>query len=300
MSGNKRVCVLMSTYNGERYLIQQIESILSQQDVDIKLIVRDDGSSDGTINILMKYNKDGKLIWYGGNNIGPAHSFLDLLEKAPSCDYYAFSDQDDYWQPDKLCSAVKKLQHCTTPGLYFSQTQLANCDLKPMESVEINPFCTFAESLIYQFVGGCTMVMNDSLRGIVCRYKPNFIPMHDVWIYDVALAVGSVVIFDRQSHILYRQHNNNVVGQGYGIIEDWRRRMHRILNRGQLRSRLAKEIFVGYHDIMDENNLKILYEFLNSKANLPERLKLITNKVFVCSDKKTNILFRLAVLFNNY
>lgn len=65
------VCVLMSTYNGEKYLSQQIESILLQKNINVKLIVRDDGSNDDTVNILNKYSKDGKLKWYGGENVGP-------------------------------------------------------------------------------------------------------------------------------------------------------------------------------------------------------------------------------------
>lgn len=294
------VCVLMSTYNGEKYLSQQIESILLQKNINVKLIVRDDGSNDDTVNILNKYSKDGKLKWYRGENVGPACSFMTLLRDAPLSDFYAFSDQDDYWMPDKLVSAVEKIHDRNTPQLYFSQTQLANDILQPISSIIINPFGTFAESLIYQFVAGCTIVMNESLRNIICLYKPDYIPMHDVWIYDVALAVGSNVIFDKHSHMLYRQHSKNVIGQGYGIIEDWRRRVNRILSKEHSRSHLAKELYRGYRDMMTENNIVILDEFINASSDLFKRLSLITNKKFVCSDKKTNIFFRLALLLNNY
>ena len=98
-----RVAVLMSTYNGEKYLNEQIDSILSQSgNFELSLLVRDDGSTDETINILNKYQNLGKLKWYSGKNLGPGKSFIDLLYKTHGYDYYAFSDQDDVWMTGKI------------------------------------------------------------------------------------------------------------------------------------------------------------------------------------------------------
>ncbi|EME3524541.1 glycosyltransferase, partial [Enterococcus faecium] len=93
------VTVFMSTYNSEMYLEEQIKSILKQKKVKVSLWVRDDGSSDNTINILEKYKKKGKLTYFSGCNLGYGKSFLDLFKniKIPT-DYYAYSDQDDYWE----------------------------------------------------------------------------------------------------------------------------------------------------------------------------------------------------------
>ena len=109
----ERVIVLMSTYNGEKYLRNQIESLLRQVDVEIEILVRDDGSKDGTLGILEEYKNSreysGKLSYYVGPNVGPAKSFLDLIKHAPEAEYYALCDQDDTWLPDKLKIAVEAI-----------------------------------------------------------------------------------------------------------------------------------------------------------------------------------------------
>ncbi len=168
-----KVVVLMSTYNGEKYLREQIDSILGQRDVEVSLLVRDDGSTDATLAILDEYKTSGVLDYYCGSNIGPARSFMHLLQNAPESDFYAFSDQDDIWMDDKLLAATSTLKgHESEPALYFSQTQLVDADLNKIPSVIIHPKLTFGESLIYKFIGGCTMVMNHRLREAVGSFMP--------------------------------------------------------------------------------------------------------------------------------
>ena len=114
----KKVQVLMSTYNGQTYLKKQIESILEQTYPNIELLVRDDGSSDHTIDILRDYEEryeNIKVIY--GKNIGVNGSFFYLLAQSNS-DYLAFSDQDDIWLPEKIQNAVEKLDYYTVPALY--------------------------------------------------------------------------------------------------------------------------------------------------------------------------------------
>ena len=105
----KSVCVLLATFNGERYLPDQIESLMEQKGVSIKIFVRDDGSTDNTHKLLKKWSKKGILTWYTGENLKPANSFMSLLKEAPIADYYAFCDQDDIWDKDKLDVAVKEM-----------------------------------------------------------------------------------------------------------------------------------------------------------------------------------------------
>lgn len=98
----KSVQVVMSTYNGEKYLKEQIDSILSQEGVDVRLYIRDDGSSDRTTDILASYQEHKNVKIEKGNNLGFAKSFLTALDECDEADYYAFSDQDDVWEKDKL------------------------------------------------------------------------------------------------------------------------------------------------------------------------------------------------------
>ena len=114
----KNVTVLMSTYNGETYLKEQIDSILAQEGIRVKLLVRDDGSKDSTQQILDDYSKRGLLEWYKGENLKSARSFMNLVDTVSlDADYYAFSDQDDFWEKDKLSRAIDMLNqfddvHC--------------------------------------------------------------------------------------------------------------------------------------------------------------------------------------------
>ena len=103
---NPEVLVLLSSYNGEKYIKEQIDSILTQKNITVKLFIRDDGSTDATRNILKEYEKYSNCVVVFGDNIGAANSFLWLIQNAHSSGYYAFSDQDDIWDRDKLSSAI--------------------------------------------------------------------------------------------------------------------------------------------------------------------------------------------------
>lgn len=118
----KSVQVVMSTYNGEKYLKEQIDSILSQEGVDVRLYIRDDGSSDRTTDILASYQEHKNVKIEKGNNLGFAKSFLTALDECDEADYYAFSDQDDVWEKDKLSTAIEILEEesQSTPLLYCS------------------------------------------------------------------------------------------------------------------------------------------------------------------------------------
>jgi glycosyltransferase involved in cell wall biosynthesis len=296
-----KIIVLMSTYNGERYLREQIDSILAQRGVNVCLLVRDDGSIDGTLNILNEYQSAGKLTFYTGANLGPQLSFMHLLQHATDSDYYAFADQDDYWMDDKLLSAINSLNEKeNVPALYFSQTQLVNERLEPIKSVIINPLMTFGEALIYKFVGGCTMVMNHELRKAISNRLPSRMPMHDIWIYTMAMAINAFVYFDKTPHILYRQHGDNAVGQGQGFLYDWKLRLKRLLSNSNERYTQAKGLLDCYKNIIPKENLKLLTTFVDGKSSFRKRMSILLDNRFRCSDTTTQVLFWINLLLNKY
>lgn len=298
----KNVTVLLSTYNGEKYLEEQLNSIVAQKGVTTDIIVRDDGSTDKTCAILDKWQKKNALRWYSGPNMGPARSFLNLLRDSDDDEYYAFSDQDDYWLPEKLHVAISQLKPFNDePALYFSQTQLVDKDLNEIDSVIINPLLTMGEALVYQFIGGCTMVINRRLRDIINRYTPLYLSMHDVWIYEVAQAINAHIVFDRTPSILYRQHGDNVMGQTTSRAAHWKDRTGRAIRRDwHARSRLAQEVYDGYHEIMTEDKIRILRDFIDGKKDLKKRIRLLSDDRYRCGDVATYRFFRLAVLMNIY
>ncbi len=298
---SRNITVLLSTYNGEKFLREQIDSILSQDGVDVKLVVRDDGSKDNTTNILSEYQKFGSISYYHGHNLGAARSFMQLLIDAPESEYYAFSDQDDYWKPEKLKVAIESLEtYEEKPALYFSQTQLADKNLNLMNNVIINPLLTFGESLVYEFVCGCTIVMNRKLRDTLVTYIPQYMSMHDAWAYNVASAIGAEIIFDKTPHILYRQHSQNTIGIRKNIFLEWEKRIKRLVRNEHLRFKRAEEIKKGFYSLMPNENVDILDVFLNGKRSFSSRIKLLLDNRYRCSHKGTMYLFKLAVLINTY
>lgn len=296
------ITVLLSTYNGEKYLPEQLKSIFDQRDVNVRLLVRDDGSTDATCAILDSWSRTVNLTWYTGFNLKPAKSFIDLLKNAGESPYYAFSDQDDFWLPEKLSTAINFLEKFENePALYFCQTQLVDKNLNKIDSVIIQPYITFGEALVYQFVGGCTMVLNSKLRDIVLKHKQDYVTMHDVWIYDLALSVGAKVVFDPIPHIYYRQHGNNVIGQSTSRLKEWRSRLSNYF-KGEKneRSNIALELMKGYGDMMPVRNYKIVEDFVKGKDSFSKRMELLFDKRYRCSSKKTYWLFKLAILLNTY
>lgn len=296
------VTVLMSTYNGEKYLRQQIDSILKQKNAEVQLYIRDDGSHDGTLSILKEYSAQGLLTWYSGENKGPQLSFMELLTAAPDSDFYAFADQDDIWLEDKLSTAVESLESKTTPALYFCQTQMVDSSGKEIPTPAINPLLTFPESVIYAYVSGCTMVINKKLREVIISSIPNDMPMlHDFWCYNVAQAIGAEIVFDKQPHILYRQHEGNVLGLHDSRIEEWRLRIKRIFSQGaSQRSRNAEILLETLHGIMPQDRLRQLETFTMGKHSFYKRMSLLLSDQFSCGSRKTLILFKLSVLLNRY
>jgi glycosyltransferase involved in cell wall biosynthesis len=256
------VCVLMSTYNGERYLERQIETILNQEECRIILLVRDDGSSDKTLDILKKYQEQGRLSYYSGKNVGPTNSFLDLLDNAPEADYYAFSDQDDIWLPDKMSRAIKKLKETKLKGqkgLYFSN--LTPVDekediIKEFLLPEVLPIDYYTLMIRCGWMFGCTEVFTKELKEFVKKqYRPQKIVMHDLWMGLLASTYGTIV-YDSTSKILYRQHQNNVVGAQLNGIQRWKKRLDLLVKGNRVpidcRAKAMLRIFRDNPDVSKE------------------------------------------------
>ena len=294
----KSVQILMSTYNGTRYIGEQLQSIYRQKGVEVSLLVRDDGSTDATQALLDDEQRAGRLQWYTGENLGPAYSFWNLLESAGDSDYYAFCDQDDCWDSDKLAVAAEAMRgDGDRPAVYFCQTRIVDENLKEIESVTISPLLTYGESLMYHFVTGCTMVINRAMREELLCYKPAFIRMHDIWIYNVAQAIGASVHFDRVPHMSYRQHSANVVGQVNSAAFVWRNRWKRIKKNEHIRSRLAAELLKGYAAKMSPENRAITELVANYRSGVGAWLKLLFAPALRCAPLSINVSGRVSILF---
>lgn len=295
----KSITVLMSTYNGEKYLREQIDSILSQTGVTVHLLVRDDGSSDGTKAILESYSGDGKLHWYTGSNKGAAYSFLDLLKNAPEDDYFAFSDQDDIWDSEKLLSATKVLEQYPSEEivLYSCSSRIVDKDNNIMHvSSTKPPVTTYIDSLIHNNNQGCTMVFSQALWRLLKKYNGNNLFMHDDLAMKVCLATGGTVYKDPVPYMGYRQHGNNVIGTGESFGHSLRRRISSLVLQSCERSKELKDIFHEYKEQIPVENRDVLEEIAFYKERRFGKLKVILDRRIKASDKKTTRHFHVGIL----
>ena len=207
------VIVLMSTYNGEKYLKTQIDSILSQEGCQIRLVVRDDGSKDRTLDVLEEYASKGKLEYYQGKNAGPARSFMELIKKAPDGQFYAFADQDDKWMQDKMVCGIKNLKGKEKPAVYASNMSMVDDDLNLIESVGLPEKVYTDFTSVMTSSGklyGCTMMFNgEMVKFIRSHPDPKYLIMHDLWLCMIA-ALFDNLYYDAEPHMYYRQHRESV------------------------------------------------------------------------------------------
>lgn len=247
------VQILLSTYNGAAYLKPLLDSVLQQDYPDLKILIRDDGSSDDTVKILQSYAATyDRIQVILGENLGFVQSFLQLVTLASATtDYFAFCDQDDVWLPDKISRSVQAVRSYSqaTPILYGSRATIVDAVLNPLGYIQIPvKQLSFQNALVECSLIGCTSLFNQATRQLLLRQLPQFAYSHDWWVYLVAAAFGEVV-YDRESRILYRQHDKNLFGaitmeaeqtqnltSAFALrINQWRRRIDRFITEGPQR-----------------------------------------------------------------
>lgn len=299
----QKVQVLLSSYNGEKYIKNQIESILKQEDVEVSLLIRDDGSNDKTLDIIEKMAKENKNIsYYQGENIGVAKSFMNLVNKAKEADYYAFADQDDIWMPKKIISAIKKLENVKDkPSLYISALEIVDEKLDTIEIKKVSGNFTFEGEMIKNFAVGCTMVFNKELCNILKKYNPSYIIMHDSWITRVCYAIGGNVIIDDNTYIKYRQHQNNVMGYKYGGLKKLKKQFEiAFKDNVSMRANIANELKNGYEDLLTEDTKQVVENLIKYRKDKKAKNWLLKNKKFRTNSLAINLKMKIAIRMNKF
>lgn len=218
----EQIDVLMATYNGEKYLKKQIDSILNQTYQNIQLIISDDCSNDETRNILKEYEKkDARIkVYYQEENLGCVKNFEFLLKKVKH-DIYMLSDQDDVWTPEKIEKTYQYLQR-EKADLVFGDLEVVDVALKTMYA-SFNQYMKLDRKIrkyvntnklnyLYNCVTGCTIMARKQ-----CNQKILPLPnqskyvLHDYWIGLIVSLEGKIVYMP-EKYIKYRQHGNNEIG----------------------------------------------------------------------------------------
>jgi glycosyltransferase involved in cell wall biosynthesis len=214
-----KIAIILATHNGERFIGKQLDSIINQKgNYLIDIFLSDDNSKDKTLLICKKkkYKKNIKKI-FKVNFKSFSKNFLNLVRKVPkSYDYYAFSDQDDIWLKDKLKRATKILER--NYSLYCSRTILIN---NKLQKIGYSPLFkkkpSFSNSLVQSIAGSNTMVFNRKIFLNLLKFNVSEAPSHDWLLYIITTGIGEKVYYDKIPKVLYRQHQNNIVGKNNGI-----------------------------------------------------------------------------------
>lgn len=217
-----KIAILMSTYNGEKYLNQQLYSIYKQTiKENIVLYIRDDGSKDKTLDIIKKWSRKLEIHLNKGTNKGPAESFWGLIKDDKiEADYFAFCDQDDVWDTNKLERGVICLKN-SGKSLYYSNCRIIDKDgiiLKKSQNSQ-EPKSNIENLFVRGVVQGCAMIITKEYREYLKKSKITSLPMHDLIIHMYA-SIKNSIVYDEKPRFSYRIHESNVsVKSGKNIIK---------------------------------------------------------------------------------
>ena len=276
------IAVVMSTYNGAEHVAEQLESVLAQDVGDVAVYVRDDGSTDGTLDVLGGYERAGRIVLMRGDNLGVVGSFLEALSAVPGdFDYVALADQDDVWHEDKLSRALSVMagRPGAAPVLYCSEYVFCDADMVPQGRSHLNRTGVCFEKMLYENVtSGNTMVLSRGLVDLVTGAGSEGVYCHDWWIALVASALGEIV-YDDFCSLEYRRTGSNASPTGSSGLALLRYRVRTFFSGdglGRVTEQLRK-LERCFGDRLDGPKRELLGRFLRggrlSKALAPVRLR---------------------------
>ena len=299
------VLVLMSTYNGEAYLRKQLDSILHQNKVSVFLMVRDDGSSDHTCEILAEYaEKYPNMDWQTSENVGFVRSFSILAEQALSfpkpIDYYAFSDQDDIWMPNKLKTACRYLEGYSqkTPLLFSSNSLFVDDNMSVLGTFHSEtPHYTKQNVMIYPTEQGCSMVFNKRALELYDA-NPPVNAWHDRWMCLICNFLGKSV-YCQSPLFYYRIHGGNMIGKKQKfwdrIVDD----VKFFFTSDAKNSQMVEEFYQAYQSRLSDEDRDILNVFLHYKDSIRNKWKIVMSPEYQrASNWQERIRKAILLLFN--
>lgn len=321
-----KVCILLATYNGEKYLKEQLESILNQTYKNFVVLISDDASQDNTANIIRKYMEEfPDKIYYLGNDKkgGAVENFSFLLKNSINADYYMFSDQDDIWCEDKVIKSINRIRSMKMDG---KSNCLVYCDAELVDENEQIVAKSFLKNskfkmrkenrktiLVSSFAPGAAMIFDAELYELV-KNMPREAHIHDWWVLLNAVYFGNIEFMDEQLYE-YRQHSNNVYGAGLirnknGIINfiknntilNTLKRLSNQTNELQLKQKeMVKAFYEQKKSLFNNENEDILTDFLelyNNKSRL-KRLFIIFKQGFYSISLLDNVLYIWNIVRRN-
>lgn len=287
----EQIDVLLATYNGEKYVGEQIESILNQTYKNIRLVISDDCSSDNTVNILKEYEKkDNRIkLYIQSQNLGVVKNIEFLLENVEN-ELYMLSDQDDVWLPEKIEMSIKTLRE-NNADLVFGDLEVVDKDLEMIYpsfgdfmllNRKISKYIdSYKVNYLYNCVTGCTMLSKkEFIEKILPLPKKSKYLIHDHWI-GLIVALNGKLVYMPEKYIKYRQHGNNEVGT--------KKISHEMTNLEEIR-----ELFINV-------KLGVFGSYVENNEKFPEELQKLNKQAldyFLMLKNKKNFNFRKWNVFH--
>lgn len=308
----KKILVMMTTYNGEKYVEEQIESILNQENIDVSLFIRDDGSSDGTVRILEQYEKGHMekvkicIDEHYGINAGVFRMY-ELVQREYDIrefDYYSLSDQDDVWLSDKLGTAVEKIEALPTdkPRLYLSNLRVTDAELNERFNVyDAEKFvCAPQYALADARASANTFLFDIKTFNLMINAKHHEEFYEDVWTYIRIMYMG-YVYYDDEPHILFRRMGTNSSGDRDQGIKLWIARFKRLpsalSNDGHMFHQMANALIDEFSDFITNDNLNRIALVAKYKDSLFNRVHLLFSRKMSAYSRGKDICYRLRIVF---
>ncbi len=297
-----KIQILLSTYNGERFLRQQLDSILSQDIEGVSLLVRDDGSTDATVEILKEYRERYGIEVILGGNLGLNRSMYELVAaRDTACDFFAFADQDDVWLAHKLSRAVSQLQDMDTPSLYRGTSHLVDEELNIIgRTASVRKPLGFFNAMVENVCIGHTMVLNRALMDIYATAYSDGIFVFDYWAYLIASAFGTVVS-DGEPTTYYRQHGDNAIGYKSGFFSRLKNRIRRVVvGKSYYNARQLGAFLDTFGERVPDEYRKEAEDFFKSERSFFSRLGYIFRTRAYRQGRFEGLIFRIMYLLNRY
>ena len=305
METDKRVQILLSTYNGETYLRQQLESYLDLENFEIcKVLIRDDGSSDSTREILEEYEQHEAFEVTYGENIGITNSYLWLLEHCDlNCEFFCLSDQDDVWLPDKIQKAVALLDARPSERmlLFASRSTVTDEELRPL-GLSTDPIrgVSYYNAMIQNVLPGHTQIFNRTMRDSLVCHGIIGAESVDWWMYLLASGLGEV-LFEPSSTVLHRQHSGNAVGYQLGFCGSLKKRLGYLRQgKGNAISFQLQAFLSCYETELPEMFRQETVNYLKSLEHLSTRMRYLSTSRVYRQDRRDDWKFRLLYLLGKY
>ena len=305
MITDKKIQILLSTYNGEKYLREQLDSFLKQEGVEnIKVLIRDDGSTDHTPEILREYSQRYGFDVVIGENMGVNDSMFWLFTHCDlSCDYYALSDQDDVWMRSKLATAVNQLRKFNElkPAMFASCSEIVDDELHFLGSTLIpKKGVSFFNAMVQNVTPGHTQVFNRVMMLEVIEKGVSDVHVIDWWLYLVATGIGEIA-FDRNFTVKHRQHGDNAVGYELSLWKQTLERLKKVRsNKGNSISLQLRAFYKHYGRVLSEEKKQEVERFFSSQIKLLSRLGYAATCRAFRQTRFENMVFKILYVLGKY